>query len=177
MILMLKRSLYVIFFALVVLGLGFLLINQTKSLSTTPEETYERTINEKVTTLLNILIEPHSFYVNTTVYLRQKEERIYNYEKTPRSVLYERETVNTTIETSSNETPVVEESNEALNLPGFSNVLNETKQYELTNETLEERVSLQERNKSNKETIEEIYYDETKSETILPKHGIEELHV
>ena len=157
-----------LFFALVVIGLGFLLINQTKSLSTTPEETYERTINEKVTTLLNILIEPHGFYVNTTVYLRQKEERIYNYEKTPRSVLYERETVNTTIETSSNETPVVEESNEALNLPGFSNVLNETKQYELTNETLEERVSLQERNKSNKETIEEIYYDETKSETILP---------
>ena len=143
----------------------------------TPEEVYETAINEKVTNLLNIIIEPHSFYVNTTIYLRQNEKRILNHKKTPRSVLYERETLQSNIETMSNESPSIKQQTSKVDLPGLSDIITETKQYQLTNQTTEERLSLQEQNKSNVETIEEIYYDEKESETIHHKHSIKQLHV
>lgn len=172
-----RRSIIFILFLGVVIGGLFFWNSQTVHSPKTPEDAYEQSINEKVTRLLNIIIEPHSFYVNTTVFLRQNEERTFNYKKTPRSVLYEREFINTTVETTSNEAPIIKEEVSSVDLPGMANVMNKTKQYEITNETKQDRVSLQELNKSNKETIEEIYYDEKKSETILAKHGIKNVHV
>ena len=57
-------------------GIGYM---SQKDISSTPEHDYERVFNQKITKLFDILVGPNQYYVNTTVFLRHKEERLSRY--------------------------------------------------------------------------------------------------
>ena len=59
----------------------------------------------------------------------------------------------------------------------MTDIISTTRQYEVSQKIKEEKLSLQEKNNSHKEIIEEIYYDENKFETIKPKFGLEKIHI
>lgn len=92
MISIIKRLITLIFILgfVGVLWMGF---DSQSQKTSTPENDYEQIFNQKITKLFNILVGPNQYYVNTTVFLRHKEERSLQYVRTPKRILYEKETV------------------------------------------------------------------------------------
>ena len=176
MISIIKRLITLIFI-LGCFGLFWMGYDTQSQKTSTPENDYEQIFNQKITKLFNILIGPNQYYVNTTVFLRHKEERSLRYVRTPKSILYEKETVQNSSESKSSEAPVLEFKSEKENLPGIKNVIQSTKKYEVTQKIQTEKLSLEEKNNSHKEIIEEIYYDENKFETIKPNFGLEKIKI
>tara|TARA_A100001015_G_scaffold316268_1_gene430098 strand:+ start:156 stop:1142 length:987 start_codon:yes stop_codon:yes gene_type:complete len=176
MISIIKRFITLGFILGLIFLVGFGYLSQKKSYST-PENEYERVYNQKITTLFDILIGPNEYYVNSTVFLRHKEERSLQYVRTPKSILYEKETVQNSSESNRTQTPEIKIKKNNETLPGMNDVISTTRQYEVSQQITQKERSLQEKNESHREIIEEIYYDENKIEVIKPKHGLERIHI
>ncbi len=159
---------------ILIVGIGYF---SQKNNYSTPENDYERVFNQKITKLFDILIGPNQYYVNSTVFLNHKEERSLRYIRTPKSILYEKETRLNSSESTQIKSPelIVKKADESL--PGMNDVIKTTQQYKISEKINNKKQSHQEKNHSNKEIIEEIYYDENKFETIKPKHGLERIQI
>ncbi len=176
MVSIIKRLLTFGFILGILVLMGFL-YNSKSTISLTPEHRYEQIFDQKISKLFDIILGPNQYYVNSTVFLRHKEERSLKYVRTPKSILYEKETQQNSSESNRTESPELSIKKTDETLPGMTDIISSTRKYEVSQTINEKELSLQETNNSHKEIIEEIYYDEDKFEVIKPKHGLERIHI